>query len=395
MSSVLNKPSALFIMPNLSPGGIQKQVVLLARYLKKGLGFNVHIWGTNTLSDDYVGKLRSEGFIIAKHSEIINFRSEAYAKLSFIDKMKQWQQLIKDIRATKAHVIFPYTPAIDEVVNKIWMLTTAKLTFSFERGGHLNPTAKKMSSLECISRLYKPVYVANSEHGRKALSIMQAVPPHNIHVIRNAYIPSADNSIEDWQKDSEKYDETLVITMIANFFNEKDHITVINAVKELSKKYQFMLLLAGKGSGQYCEQNYLKSSALVEQLGLQNVVSFLGNVNNINALLKVTDIGLLSSRTEGCPNAILEYMGASLPVIGTNIPGIREVVSNDNLPFLYETGNVNDCANKLEKLISNEGIRKELGQNNLKHIQANFTPENMYIRYKTLLKNKIPDINES
>ncbi len=82
-----------------------------------------------------------------------------------------------------------------------------------------------------------------------------------------------------------------------------------------------VLIVAGDG------REMEKLRARTKQLGLESAVCFLGEVEEVPALLRICEIrALLPIRNEGLSNTILEYMAAGLPVLATDCGGNRELV---------------------------------------------------------------------
>lgn len=76
-----------------------------------------------------------------------------------------------------------------------------------------------------------------------------------------------------------------------------------------------------------------------EKLGLQSCVWFLGYREDLRRILGAADVFLMSSYREWLPTVVMEAMGASLPVIGTDIRGNRYLISPGETGYL---GKVND-----------------------------------------------------
>lgn len=84
-----------------------------------------------------------------------------------------------------------------------------------------------------------------------------------------------------------------------------------------------VLVVAGDG------REMEKLRARTKQLGLESAVCFLGEVEEVPALLRLCEIGaLVPGRNEGLSNTILEYMAAGLPVLATDCGGNRELVKD-------------------------------------------------------------------
>jgi glycosyltransferase involved in cell wall biosynthesis len=117
--------------------------------------------------------------------------------------------------------------------------------------------------------------------------------------------------------------------------------------------------------------------ALAVNLGIQDNVRFLGQVADISILLGAIDLGVFSSRFEGCPNGVLECMAAGLAVVATDIPGIREAVGPSVYRFLVPPGDAEALANKIIELAADPCLRAELGKLNAHRAREVFSLERM------------------
>jgi glycosyltransferase involved in cell wall biosynthesis len=97
------------------------------------------------------------------------------------------------------------------------------------------------------------------------------------------------------------------------------------------------------------------------------------------------DLGIFSSRKEGCPNGVLECMAASLAVTGTDIPGIREAVGETGYPWLAPPGDAEALARHILTLARDTNLRERLGDLNRQRIVEHFTPEQMVCETVALL----------
>lgn len=103
--------------------------------------------------------------------------------------------------------------------------------------------------------------------------------------------------------------------------------------------------------------------ALTEELGLQNQVTFLGNVQDVPTLLSKKSILLLSSLSEACPMVILEAMAAGLPIIATDVGGVSELVSDNGI--IVKSGDVDGFADAMLKLVNDPVLLKKMSQKSL------------------------------
>jgi glycosyltransferase involved in cell wall biosynthesis len=90
-----------------------------------------------------------------------------------------------------------------------------------------------------------------------------------------------------------------------------------------------------------------------------------GDVDDVAGLLGASDVGVLSSTPlEGCPNAVIESMAAGLPVVGTDIPGVREALGDEGRPFLVAAEDPDAFGAALSRLCSDPALRGRLGRLN-------------------------------
>ncbi len=100
---------------------------------------------------------------------------------------------------------------------------------------------------------------------------------------------------------------------------------------------------------------------LVAELGLGERVRLLGFRGDTLDLYRAMDAFALSSRREGLPNVLLEAMSLELPVIGTRIAGIPQLIEHDRNGLLVEPGAVAELAAALRRVIADSGLARRLG----------------------------------
>jgi glycosyltransferase involved in cell wall biosynthesis len=142
---------------------------------------------------------------------------------------------------------------------------------------------------------------------------------------------------------------------------------LLEAAKEIQKETAFQLLIIGTGK----DEKKLRKMAQKAEIN----VSFLGERNDINEILKVMDIFVLASLYEGFPVVVLEAMATGLPIVASKVGGLKEAVSDGKTGFLVEPGDPNDLAEKIKNLLLNKKRRKKFGEAGLKRVQENFSLE--------------------
>lgn len=114
---------------------------------------------------------------------------------------------------------------------------------------------------------------------------------------------------------------------------------------------------------------YLKQKA--EQLHIADKIVWLGLQNDVPNLLNAFDVYTQPSRNEGLGLAILEAYYAKLPVVGSNVGGIPEIV-DESKGFLAEKENALDLAEKLLLLVNSKSLREEKGKQAYNYVNSNY-----------------------
>jgi glycosyltransferase involved in cell wall biosynthesis len=127
--------------------------------------------------------------------------------------------------------------------------------------------------------------------------------------------------------------------------------------KKFIEKNNIKLLYVGDGP--------LKLTLIenVKKRGFGEYVSFFGTIRyeEIPHIYKLADIYVISSLFEGTPVALLEAMFNGLPIIGTDVNGINNLIRHGKNGLLFDKKNINDLTEKIKELVENEGLCSELG----------------------------------
>ncbi len=148
------------------------------------------------------------------------------------------------------------------------------------------------------------------------------------------------------------------IVMVARFSRQKDHATLLRAVALLRERgLQPPLLFAGGGKRRHREP----MERLAATLGLGEQVQFLGLHRDVPGLLLGHRIAVLSTHYEGMPLALIEAMAAGCAVVGSAVPGVREVIRDGEDGRLVAPGDPVALADALEILLREPAEAARLG----------------------------------
>jgi len=126
---------------------------------------------------------------------------------------------------------------------------------------------------------------------------------------------------------------------------------------------KIMLWIIGKPNNEVDKLYKDELENYVDRYRLQNVVSFIGYVDNVGDYLKTMNVGILLSKSEALPMAGIEYMINRLPVIAFNNPGLRELIIDKYSGFLVKNNNLNELAKIIEFCVLNPDELNKMGNN--------------------------------
>jgi glycosyltransferase involved in cell wall biosynthesis len=113
-------------------------------------------------------------------------------------------------------------------------------------------------------------------------------------------------------------------------------------------------------------------AAELRALGLESDVELCGARSDVGAVLARSDVFVLASRSEGGPISILEAMAAGLPVVASDVGGVREQVADGVTGLLVPPGDPEALAGALERLLADPELRRRLGAAGLERARERF-----------------------
>lgn len=244
-------------------------------------------------------------------------------------------RLIKDYDVIHVH-LFPslYWVAFANIIVKKPLVYTEHSTSNSRRGKLLLRGIEKWAY-----KHYRRI-VCISEQTKKSLQswIKAKDNDSRFMVINNGVDLDSFANIER----ERLYPHTLI--MVARFAAAKDHETVIKAMTLLNDDVH--LIFVGDGDRKSSCEN------LVEELGLKDRIHFVGVQSDIPKWLGKADLGIQSSHWEGFGLAAVEMMAAGLPVVASDVDGLKQVVAGAGV--LFPHGDYKKLAEEVKKLISNK-----------------------------------------
>jgi glycosyltransferase involved in cell wall biosynthesis len=218
--------------------------------------------------------------------------------------------------------------------------------------------------------------------GLRAHSIQEGVKPGLVITI-----PNGIQLYPEEKKNAERLSKTLkiptrctLLLSVGRLVHEKAYDVLIRAMDLVMKEYpDVVLAIAGSGVLQ------TELQRLIDALHLTGKIRLLGDRQDVADLMVNADIFVMPSRSEGMPMALLEAMGAGLPVIATQVGGLGEVVDDHSQGILVPAENPQELAKAILELLRDPALRSSLGRSARRRIEERYTTERMCRQYEKVI----------
>ena len=174
------------------------------------------------------------------------------------------------------------------------------------------------------------------------------------------------------------------MAFVGRLDRQKGIDTLLAAVSHLGARgEQAHLVVAGDGAKRNLVENFIRYG----EGG--SGTKWLGFVEDIPSLLSAADVLVMPSRREGFGLAAGEAMAAALPVIATDVAGLREVVIDDQTGIVVEPNNGQALAGAIEKLTADAELRARLGQAGLERVRELFPIDKNIVAHEELYQQVV------
>lgn len=338
----------VFVFERMEVGGAERRGLLIARYLHEEHGAFVEVLGLYGDRGPLAQACEEAG---------VPWRVMKQKPLrTNWDKILLFTSFIWMLKREKIDILMPYTRVPNVICGLTWRFGKVGLCVWNQADEGLGMQAQPVNRL---SAALTPVFLTNSVSGKKFLCGTLSVPEECIYIVRNGVnVAPVSITKEEAREHFNIPPGTLVVTMVANLSKKKDHETLLLAWREVIIRFHeqdIILLLSGR------LDDAAEIQDLAVEMGVDGTVRFLGYLDCVPLLLAATDLFVYSSRSEGCPNAILEAMEAGVAVVATDISGIRQLVG-ESYQYLASPGDPFSFAMRMEELLLIDSLRIAAGQ---------------------------------
>lgn len=208
---------------------------------------------------------------------------------------------------------------------------------------------KKNNFIRKISSYFINDYVVVSKDLMEWVTKVVKVKPGKIHLIQNGVdVPSAILAKHPFSNDEK------VICTVGRLDPVKNQSLLLNAFKLALESISIPVKLKIVGDGP--ERKALESLSV--ELGIEPFVDFMGYREDVREQLESCDVFVLSSHYEAMPMTILESMAIGIPVVTTDVGGIRHFVSSEYVNYV-SAGNATELSDAIKSLIKNPELSSD------------------------------------
>ena len=355
------RPCVFLMVQNFERGGSERQFTVLARSLRPDI-FRIRL-----------GCIRAKGAFLDGMRDVAEFPlgGSFFGRKAHRSRLR----LVRHIRTLGPAVAHSF-----EYYSNLMMIPMARLAGvpviigSHRQLGDLLPPLKRKAQ---IAVFWLCDFVVCNSRAAADYLIRHGLPAKKLVVIPNMLAESAFAVREPALPRSSG---VLRVGMIARMNHAvKNHAAFLDAASRLMRRIpntEFVLV----GDGPL--RASLEQTARRLRLGQQ--VVFMGDQQDIPAVLAALDVSVLPSLSESAANVVLESMAAGVPVVATRVGGSPELIQDGETGFLVPPSDPDRLVSAIETLLTRSELRREYGKRGREWARAQFSMEKVRDQYEQL-----------
>jgi len=384
------------IIGRMITGGADENTLFTIEELNKDK-YEIDLITGEEFDKDILNKVKNHPFDIIQIKGLkwkLNFLYDPIVLLKLIKLLKRKRYDIVHTHTTKAGIlgrIAAYISGVPVIVHGLhgstfqafdsWLLNL--LLFLFERF-----TGRFTDAYISVSKVLSETYIEKGI-GKK----------ENHYTVYSGMELSKFYYARDKISYKEKYEELginagdFLIGNVARLETRKGHKFLLDAFKNVVEKQKdsyIKLLIIGEGNKREYLEDYVK------ELNLGDKVIFAGYREDVEDLMAVMDIFVLTSLREGLPRVLVQVAAVGMPSIAFNVDGVSEIIKDNYNGFLVELKNLEQLEDRIMKYMNNKELILLHGRNGREFIENKWSIKGMVDRideiYQNLVREKLGGI---
>ena len=233
--------------------------------------------------------------------------------------------------------------------------------------------AKKSTGIVAISDIQK----------KELTEVHKICPVDKVKVVQLGFdlLPFHEKRISERGSVREKYglkDDDIAIGIVGRIAAIKDHPFFLDVIEKVLNKTTKSIKVFIVGDGP--DRNVIEDRVNEINRKFKGVIEMTSWIKDIGTFNAGMDIICLTSKNEGTPVSLIEAQAANIPVVTTDVGGVRDIIDVDKTGYVVPKGNLNLYTEKLLELCEDEKRREKMSQNGWNYVHEKF-------HYTTLVKN--------
>jgi glycosyltransferase involved in cell wall biosynthesis len=244
-----------------------------------------------------------------------------------------------------------------------------------------------------LSYTWLPHRVTTVSHYVRRQLIGRGVPAEHVQAIYTPVVLMPRLEHSTLRDELELSADAILVGCVAVLRPDKGHLELINAMLPLLRtRPKLHLVLAGGGSS-----GFEQLQAHIAHSGVSDRIHMLGTRRDVPNVLAGLDIFCLATRQEAMGTAFLEAAASGLPVIGTDVGGVCEMMRPGETGLLVPLDDAQALQHALIQLIDSPVLRTKMGQAGYQrvHTEGIFTTETLAKRTECIYDRWLRDLSPS
>lgn len=347
------------LIPSLKPGGAEKQATLLATILDKHYEVDMFLLYGDSGASPHNLKMLADSNV-----HLHSLRGNIISKIGQLKKVLSQHETV---------VMFNYLTSCDVIGAIAGRLAGVKRIYGGIRNARLEQT--KLYADKVIHNYLASGTIFNCYSGADFFS------KNGYRKEKNRVIP---NCFQDIADPIERSDKTIKhIVTVGRFVPQKDYQTLIKTIALLrSSRNDFVMDIVGYG----VEERRIRDWVI--QYGVADCVCIHIRPDDVQRIVRESDIYLSTSLFEGTSNSIMEAMNWSLPIVATRVGDNDRLVEDGVNGKLYPMGDAQGMSQALSLLLGGIKLRNEYGTASNRILRENYSMKLFEKRYLQLIEDK-------
>lgn len=336
----------LFLIRTLGRGGAERQLSVLAKEMRYR--------GHDVVVAALYGGGDFEAALINAGVTVVNL--EKKGRWDIFGFFARYRRLLKEVRPDVLHGYMPMQNLL-ALIGGLWV-RNVKVVWGIRDSsighGRIPWSVTAVFRLSCALARFCALIISNSQAG-KSLYSSNGCPEESIAVVPNGIdaqrFQRSDDARVSVRRSWGVSDGEILIGCVGRLDPGKDHATYLRACAKVMSRFSSAKFACVGGGG---SDEYVSSlRVLAGELGLSDRLIWTGECRDMASVYSALDLAVSASLHEGFPNAVAEAMSCEVPVAGTDVGDVRQIV--DGIGVCVPAGDADCLADAIGEI-----LRKDL-----------------------------------